>query len=161
MVFLRQQRKQQRHLLWMFTWRNTYSWEDPAWPGNGPCQNCKRVTHRQKSPPLIRTEMKRKGCSFLRKQTASSQTFKGVNELSLLSTFPVSFLWWCWLDFFFFFFILHTSTIDMQETDPKVIFNVNNMHAPSASVSKAFIMLTLLEGLFSPGKFHGSYFGRN
>lgn len=160
MVFLRQQRKQQKHLLWMLTWRNTYSWEDPAWPGNGPCQNCKRTIHRQKLSLLIGTEMKRKVCSFLRKQTASSQTFKDVNEFSLLSTFLVSFLWRCWLVLFFFSFNT-LLLLTCEKLTQKWSLMLNNMHAPCASISKAFMMLTLLEGPFSPGKFHRSYSGRN
>lgn len=65
----------------------------------------------------LTTKMKRKACSSLKKQTASSQTFKDVNEFSLLSIFLVLFLWRCWLVFFLSFYTL-------LETDPKVISNV-------------------------------------
>lgn len=96
----------------------------------------------------LRTEMKSKACSFLRKETASSQTSNNVTELYLF-----------FLQSWFHLCGGADNTlllVTYKRLAQRCFLMLNTMNAPCASVSKALMMLPLLEGPFSPGELQGS-----
>lgn len=144
----------------MLTWRNTHSWEDPAWPGKAPCQNCKRTTYRQKSQ-LLGQRWKARLAPFWGKKLQAHRLLKmwlSYISLSLLSTFLVSSLWRCWQVFIFF---LHANTSDMQATDPIVVFNVKYYVCTLCLCLQSFNDDHSLGETIFPRWAPWEYFGRN
>lgn len=100
----------------------------------------------------LRTEMKSKACSFLRKETASSQTSNNVTELYLF--FLQSWFHLCGgAD--------NTTTSDIQATGPTVFFNVKYYECTLCLRLQSFNDAPSPGGTIFPRRAAGQYFGRN